>query len=64
MPELIGAIDRIENLVRRVSSGRDVQGDAHTLADDTRTSSPDAVFQDDLEKHVQLNRERRNQNIF
>ena len=56
LPELMGAIDRMEDLVRRYCSRRDAQGNARTLADDIRMSSLEVLLPDDLEKHVQLNR--------
>ena len=48
LPELMGAIERMEDLVR------------HGLAEDIRMSSLEALLPDDLEKHVQLNRARLN----
>ena len=56
--ELMCAIEMIEDLVRRYCSRRDAQGNAHTLAEDIRMSSLEALLPDDLEKHVQLNRAR------
>ena len=58
LPELMCAIERMEDLVRRYRSRRDAQGTAHTLAEDIRMSSLEALLPDDLEKHVQLNRAR------
>ena len=58
LPELMGAIEKKEDLVKRCSSRRDAQGNAHSLAEDIRMSSLGAFFPDDLEKHVQLNRAR------
>ena len=58
LPELMGAIERTEDLVRRCCGGRDAQGHPHNLADDIRMSSLEALLQDDLEKHAQLNRAR------
>ena len=58
LPELMCAIERVEDLVRRYSSRRDAQGNAHTLAEDIRMSSLEALLSDDLEKHVQLIRAR------
>ena len=58
LPELMGAIERMEDLVRRYSSRRDAQGNAHSLAEDIRMSSLEALLPADLEKHVQLNRAR------
>ena len=58
LPELMCAIEKMEDLVRRYCSRRDAQGNAHTLAEDIRMSSLEALLPDDLEKHVQLNRAR------
>ena len=58
LPELMGAIEKMGDLVRRYSSRRDAQGNAHGLAEDIRMSSLEALLPDDLEKHVQLNRSR------
>ena len=54
LPELMCAIEKMEDLVRRYSSQRN----AHTLAEDIRMSSLEALLPDVLEKHVQLNRAR------
>ena len=71
--KLMGAIEKMEDLVRRYSSRRDAQGNAHSLAEDIRMSSLEALLPDDLEKHVQVEPceidfvwcfERRNQNIL
>ena len=56
--ELMCAIEKMEDLVRRHSSRRDAQGNAHNLAEDICISSLEALLPDDLEKHVQLNRAR------
>ena len=58
LPELMCAIEKMEDLVRRNCSRRDVQGNAHNLAEDIRMSSLEALVPDDLEKHVQLDRAR------
>ena len=58
--ELMGAIERMEDLVRRDCGRRDAQGNVHTLAEDFRMSSLEALLPDDLEEHVQLNRARLN----
>ena len=58
MPELMDAIERMEDLVIRFCGRRDATVNAHTLADDTRISKLEALLLDDLEKHVQLNRAR------
>ena len=58
LPELMGAIEKMEDLVRRHCSQQDAQGNAHNLAEDIRMSSLEALLPDDLEKHVQLNRAR------
>ena len=59
LPELMCAIEKMEDLVRRYSSRRDAQGNARSLAEDIRMSSLESLFPDDLEKHVQLNRRQR-----
>ena len=56
--ELMCAIEKMEDLVRRYCSRRDAQGNAHTFAEDICMSSIEALLPDDLEKHVQLNRAR------
>ena len=63
---------RVEDLVRRYSSRRDAQGNAHSLAEDIRMSSLEALLPDDLEKRAvepcEIDfvwcLERRNQNIL
>ena len=52
----MGAIARMKDLVRRYCGRKDAQGNAHSLAEDIRMSSLEALLPDDLEKHVQLNR--------
>ena len=44
--------------MRRYCGRRDAQGNAHTLADDMLMSSREALWPDDIEKHVRLNRAR------
>ena len=56
--ELMGTIERMEDLVRRFYGRRDAQGNVHTIAEDSRMSSLEALLSDDLEKYVQLNRMR------
>ena len=56
LPELMGAIERMEDLVRRYFGRRDAQGNVQSLAEDIRMSSLQALLPDDLEKHVRLNR--------
>ena len=46
--------------MRRHCGRRDAQGNAHSLAEDIRMSSLEALLSDDLDKHVQLNRARLN----
>ena len=60
LPELMGAIERMEDLMRGYCSRRDAQGNAHSLSEDIRMNSLEALLPDDLEKHVQLNRARLN----
>ena len=56
LPELMDAIERMEDLVIRYCGRRDAPVNAHTLAEDIRRSKLEALLLDDLEKHVQLNR--------
>ena len=60
LPELMGPIERMEDLVRRHCGRRDAQENVHSFAEDIRMSSLGALLPDDLEKHVQLNRARLN----
>ena len=60
LSELMFAIERMEDVVRRYCCRRDAQGNAHTLAEYIRMSSLEALLPDDLEKHVQMNRARLN----
>ena len=53
--ELMCAIERMEDLVRRYCGRRDAHGNVYSLAEDIRMSSLEALLPDDLEKHVQLN---------
>ena len=59
-PELVGATERMEDLVRCYCGRRDAHGNVHSLATDIRMTSLEALLPDDLEKHVQLNRARLN----
>ena len=54
--ELMGAIESMKDLVRRPLWSARCQGNVHSLSDDIRMSSLEALLPDDLEKHVQLNR--------
>ena len=56
----MGAIERMEDFVRRHCGRRDAQGNMHSLAEDNRMSSLEALLPDDLEKQLQLNRARLN----
>ena len=58
LSELMGAIERMEDLVRRCCGRRDAQGNVHSLAEDIRMISLEALLPYGLEKHVQLNRAR------
>ena len=44
LPELMCAIEKMEDLVRRHSCRRDAQGNAHDLAEDIRMSSLEALL--------------------
>ena len=56
--ELMSAIERMEDLVRRYCGKRDAKGNQRRLADDICMSSLEALLREDVEKHVQLNRAR------
>ena len=56
----MGATERMEDLVRRYCGRRDAQRNVHSLAEDIRMSSLEALLPDDLERHEQLNRARLN----
>ena len=58
LPELMCAIEKMEDLVRRCCCRRDAKGNARTLAEDIRMCSLEALLPDDLEKYVQFNRAR------
>ena len=49
LPELTRAIERMEDLVRRYCGQCDAQGNVHSLAEDIRMSSLEALLPDDLE---------------
>ena len=56
--DLLGALERHEELVRRYCNRRDAQGARRELPEDVRMASVECLLPDDLEKHVQLNRAR------
>ena len=68
LPELMGAIERMEDLVRRCCCRRDAHGNVNSLAEDIRMSSLEALLPDDLEKPCETEfvwcLERREQNIL
>ena len=54
----MGATEKKEDLVRSYRGRRDAQCRQHVIAEDIRMSSLETLLRQDLEKHVQLNRER------
>eukprot|EP00971_Amphidinium_carterae_P033414 658064-Amphidinium_carterae.1 len=59
LSELQGAVERLEDLMRRYCMRKDTQtGARHTLAEDIRMASLEALLPEDLVKHVQLQRAR------
>ena len=58
LSELSGAIERLEDLMRRYCSRRKPDGSMATLDDDIRMAALEAMLPDALENHVQLNRSR------
>ena len=66
LPELMRAIEKMEDLMRHNCSRRDAQGNAHTLAEDIRMSSLDALLPDvePCETELLWCPERRDQNVM
>ena len=57
--ELHGAVERVEDLMRRYTQGRDARnGQRHTLAEDIRLAALEALLPEGLERHCQLQRSR------
>lgn len=52
------SVDRLEDLMRRYSERRDAKGVTHTLAEDIKMASLDALLPEDLERRIHLNRAR------
>ena len=56
---LQGAVERLEDLMRRYTQRRDAQsGQRRSLAEDIRTVALQALFPEELERHCQLQRSR------
>ena len=57
--ELQGAVERLEDLMRRYTQRRDARnGQRHTLAEDIRMAALEALLTGELERHCQLPRSR------
>ena len=57
--ELQGAVERLEDLMRRYTQRRDARnGQRHTLAGDIRMAALEALLPEELERHCQLQRSR------
>ena len=57
--ELQGAVERLEDLMRRYTQRRDARnGQCHTLAEDIRMAALEAPLPEELERHCQLQRSR------
>ena len=57
--ELQGAVERLEDLMRRYSQRGDARnGQRHTLAEDIRMAALEALLPEELERHCQLQRSR------
>ena len=57
--ELQGAVERLEDLMRRYTQRRDARnGQRHTLAEDIRMAALEALLPEELERHGQLQRSR------
>ena len=56
---LQGAVERLEDLMRRYTQRRDARnGQRHTLAEDIRMAALEALLPKELERHCQLQRSR------
>ncbi|CAK0892249.1 unnamed protein product, partial [Prorocentrum cordatum] len=59
LAELQGAVERLEDLMRRYALRRDARtGERHHLAEGIRMAALEALLPEDLEKHCQLQRAR------
>ena len=57
--DLQGAVERLEDLMRRYTQRRDARnGQRHTLAEDIRMAALEALLPEELERHCQLQRAR------
>ena len=57
--ELQGAVERLEDLMRRYTQRGDARnGQRHTLAEDIRMAALEALLPEELERHCQLQRSR------
>ena len=57
--ELQGAVERLEDLMRRHTQRRDApNGQRHTFAEDIRMAALEALLPEELERHCQLQRSR------
>ena len=57
--ELHGALERLEDWMRRYTQRRDARnGQRHTLAEDIRMAALEALLPEELERHCQLQRSR------
>ena len=57
--ELQGAVERLEDLMRRYTQRRDARnGQRHTLTEDIRMAALEALLPEELELHCQLQRSR------
>ena len=57
--ELQGAVERLEDLMRRYTQRRDARnGQRHTLAEDIRMAALEALLLEELERHCQFERSR------
>jgi len=58
MEDLMGAIERLEDLMRRYTSRRTADGNLAVLNEDIKMTCLESLLPDHLEQHVQLNRAR------
>lgn len=58
LSELQGAVERLEELLRRCCTRKGSAGLRRTIPEDSRQSSLEALLPEELEKHVQMNHAR------
>ena len=54
--DLMGSIERLEDLIRRYIVRRKTEGDAAVLDEDIKMASLESLLPEEMEQHVQFNR--------